>query len=562
MLCELYIQDIVLIEKLRLPLGNGLTALTGETGAGKSILLDSLGLATGARAEKSLVRQGVEKGIAAATFDVPPTHPVWDLLEENGLSTVDDTLTLRRVQMADGKSRAFVNDQVVSIALLKSVGSHLIEIHGQHQSLGFLDPAAHGDLLDQYGGLEEETKDVSALWQELKRLKRCLEDEEAEQVRLNAETDYLLHVQEELEKLSPEVGEETSLAERRAILMAAEKVADDLRDATEVLEDDGPVRRLAQAAIQIERAACRLTAPEASPLTEAVERLDAAMEEFGAAREAVILAAEKFGTDTEELNYTEERLFALRAASRKYSRQPDRLPAYLEEVREALGRIEKGAENYAQLEEQLEAITIEYDRAASGLSEKRRNWAKKLEIAIAKELKPLKLGHARFCVSVHADTKDRSEKGIDKVSFLISTNPGTKLAPLAAIASGGELSRFVLALKAVLVAQEGRTVIIFDEVDSGVGGAVADAVGERLAGIAKGSQVLVVTHSPQVAARADVHMKVQKKGRTRVVTSVEILEEDEKTEEIARMLSGAKVTDEARAAARKLLDIKPKRQAA
>ncbi|RFB01555.1 DNA repair protein RecN [Parvularcula marina] len=562
MLCELHIQDIVLIDQLRLSVGGGLTALTGETGAGKSILLDSLGLATGARADKGLVRYSADKGIVAATFDVSAEHPAWEALEQNGLSTEDDTMTLRRVQMADGKSRAFINDQAVSVALLRQIGETLIEVHGQHQSLGFLNPETHGQLLDQYGGLTEEAAEVARLWSEVREIERTLEEAKAERARLAGETDYLRHVAEELTALGPEPGEEATLADRRAVLMAAEKVAGDLRDATEVLEDDGATRRLAHAAMQIERAAARLPEGEAGPLTEAVARLDAAMEEFGAARDAVVAAADSFVTDAEDLNRTEERLFALRAAGRKYSRIPDRLADYLQEVTAALASIEEGEENFGKLEADLRAARRKFDKAASLLSERRRQASDRLDRAIEKELKPLKLGHARFHAEVDPRPDEPSARGIDRIRFLVSTNPGTPFGDLSVIASGGELSRFVLALKAVLVARESRTVIIFDEVDSGVGGAVADAVGERLEAISRGSQVLVVTHSPQVAARGAVHLKVEKKGRQRLTTTVTRLDDEARTEEIARMLSGAKITDEARAAAAKLLAGKPKRRAA
>ncbi|WOI52256.1 DNA repair protein RecN [Parvularcula sp. LCG005] len=551
MLCDLAIQDIVLIDRLHLHVGGGLTALTGETGAGKSILLDSLSLATGAKADKGLVRHGAEKGIVAATFDADADHPVWALLENNGLSTEDDTVTLRRIQMADGKSRAFINDQACSIALLREVGEALIEIHGQHQSLGFLNAAVHRDLLDQFADLTDDSAAVARAWSFV----QALEEDAAQQARDRdqalREADYLRHVSEELARLNPVAGEEEELAERRAVLMAAEKVAGDLRDALDVLEDDGSGRRLSTAAAQIERAASRLPDADAAPLTEAVARLDAAMEEFAGARAAVVAAADAFVQNPEELNVVEERLFALRAAGRKFSRLPDRLASYREEVEAALEKLDRGDADFAALNKKIGEARAQFDKLATALSAKRTKAAKSLSAAVKKELAPLKLGHAVFKADV-SETEPGAH-GVDKVRFLISTNPGTPLGPLSAIASGGELSRFVLALKAVLVAKEGRTVIIFDEVDSGVGGAVADAVGERLARIAEGSQVLVVTHSPQVAARGQAHWKVEKSGKKALLTAVRPLKQDERIEEIARMLSGAEVTDEARAAARKLL---------
>ncbi|MEM6649278.1 MAG: DNA repair protein RecN [Pseudomonadota bacterium] len=553
MLCQLVIQDIVLIDRLTLDMGPGLTALTGETGAGKSILLDSLSLATGAKADKGLVRHGAEKGVVAATFDAKADHPVWQVLEEGGLPTEDDTVTLRRVQLADGRSRAFINDQACSIGLLRSAGEALLEIHGQNQSLGFLNQHAHRALFDQYAGLTDLAEEVGTLWEAF----RTLTDEALMKQKLRddavREADYLRHVAEELGALNPQEGEEAQLAERRAMLMAAEKVSEDLRDAMEVLEEDGPTRRLSTAAAQIERAASRLTAKEAVPLTEAVSRLDAALEEFAEARRAVVAAGDAFVQDTEVLNEVEERLFALRAAGRKFSRAPDRLKAYLAEVEQALDDITQGQASFVALQRDIEKAESAYHIAAQDLSQKRQRAAKKLDSAMKKELKPLKLDHATFHVQVNAIPDRPGPTGIDQVAFLVSTNPGTPLGPLNSIASGGELSRFVLALKAVLVAKEGKTVIIFDEVDAGVGGAVADAVGERLARIAEGSQVLVVTHSPQVAARGNAHWQVRKAGKSKLTTHVTLLSQDERIEEIARMLSGAEISKEALAAAQTLL---------
>ncbi|MEM9988422.1 MAG: AAA family ATPase, partial [Pseudomonadota bacterium] len=398
MLCQLVIQDIVLIDRLTLDMGPGLTALTGETGAGKSILLDSLSLATGAKADKGLVRHGAEKGVVAATFDAKADHPVWQVLEEGGLPTEDDTVTLRRVQLADGRSRAFINDQACSIGLLRSAGEALLEIHGQNQSLGFLNQHAHRALFDQYAGLNGLTEEVGTLW----RAFQALTDEALMKQKLRddavREADYLRHVAEELGALNPQEGEEAHLAERRAMLMAAEKVSEDLRDAMEVLEEDGPTRRLSTAAAQIERAASRLTAKEAAPLTEAVSRLDAALEEFAEARRAVVAAGDAFVQDTEVLNEVEERLFALRAAGRKFSRAPDRLKAYLAEVEQALEDITQGQASFVALQQKIEKAESAYHLAAAKLSEKRQRAAKKLDSAMKKELKPLKLDHATFRV--------------------------------------------------------------------------------------------------------------------------------------------------------------------
>ncbi len=324
MLCQLAIQDIVLIDRLTLEMGAGLTALTGETGAGKSILLDSLSLAVGAKADKGLVRHGAEKGMVAATFEVGADHPAWTHLDEGGLSTEDDTITLRRVQLADGRSRAFINDQACSIGLLRSVGETLLEVHGQHQSLGFLNVAAHRSLLDQYAGLVDEVAHVRAQWRVLADLKAEATAQAKARDDAAREADYLRHVAAELEALAPEEGEEASLADRRAKLQAAERIADDLRSALDVLEEDGPTRRLSAAAAQIDRASTHLPTEDAAPLLEAVTRLDGALEEFAEARRAVVAAADAFVQDPEALNDVEERLFALRAAGRKFSRAPDR----------------------------------------------------------------------------------------------------------------------------------------------------------------------------------------------------------------------------------------------
>ncbi|MEM9422360.1 MAG: DNA repair protein RecN [Pseudomonadota bacterium] len=553
MLSQLAIQDIVLIDRLTLDMEVGLTALTGETGAGKSILLDSLSLAVGAKADKGLVRHGADKGAVAATFEVGTDHPAWALLDDGGLSTEDDTITLRRVQLADGRSRAFINDQACSIGLLRAVGETLLEIHGQHQSLGFLNSAAHRPLLDQYAGVEKNVRDVQRKWRHLSDLRRQVEMQEKMRDDTVREADYLRHVASELSALAPEEGEEAILATRRAKLQAAERIADDLRGALEVLEEGGPTRHLSVAAAQIDRASARLPAEDAAPLSEAVARLDGALEEFAEARMAVVAAADAFVQDPDALNEVEERLFALRAAGRKFSRAPDRLKAYQTEVTEALLALDEGEARFDQVRQEVDAAMRLYQKAAADLSEKRCRAAQKLDAAVKKELGPLKLGHALFQVEVKNRPEDPGEDGTDEVAFTVSTNPGTPLGPLTSIASGGELSRFVLALKAVLVARHGKAVIIFDEVDSGVGGAVASAIGERLAKIAADGQVLVVTHSPQVAARAKVHWRVSKSGKKAATTSVTPLDKAARTEEIARMLSGEQVTEAARGAARTLL---------
>ena len=558
MLTALHIQDFVLIDRADLAVGEGLTALTGETGAGKSILLDALGLAAGGRSERGAVRAGAKQGVVAAAFEPASDHAVWDLLEENALPIEDAQIILRRVQGADGRSRGFVNDQPVSIGLLRTIGESLLEIHGQHDGRGFLASAAHRGMLDEFGRLQKQAREVTALWAEWRRIERDLEDRRRERDATAREADYLRHVVERLEELDPQAGEETDLAERRARLMAAEKIGDDLQAAAAAIDEGGVDTKLSVALRSVERAGERLT-EDAEVLAEAAARLEAALNETGEARRAIDAALAAFGADPDELEQTEERLFALRAEARKHGLQPDGLRAFLEKTREALESVALGEAAFGDLEKASEAAEADYRRKALALSKARRAAARKLDEAVAKELAPLKLGKARFETAIETDADNPGPDGIDCVEFMVATNPGQPPGPLRVIASGGELSRFVLAMKAALAAKENRTVIIFDEVDAGVGGAVADAVGERLARLAKDAQVLVVTHSPQVAARADAHWRIDKSQTKKATrTTVAELDAEARIEEIARMLSGAEVTDEARAAARRLLGLPAK----
>ncbi len=559
MLTSLHIQDFVLIDQLSLPLGGGLTALTGETGAGKSILLDALGLAVGGRADRGLVRHGAERGVVAAAFGPGGDHPAWSLLKENGLYTEDEEIILRRIVSKTGKSRAFVNDQPVSITLLRTVGACLLEIHGQHDGHGFLSAATHRALLDEFGGLGAATEKLAGLW-------RAWRDAEAQLARRRdvrdkalAEADYLRHVTAELEVLAPVEGEEEQLAARRSDLMAAEKVCEDLSAAAALLSEGGLEERLASCARRLSRAVGAFKGGGAHDrLAAANLRVDAALSEVMEARAAVEDAAGALGVDPGELEAVEERLFALRAAARKHAISVDQLPAFFEKAVGALAALDEGEAGFEALEAAAAASREAYEKAARSLSAARAKSARMLSGAVAAELAPLKLGGATFSVQIETNAERPRADGYDAVEFVVSTNPGAPAGPLKTIASGGELSRFVLAMKAALAAKESRTVIIFDEVDAGVGGAVADAVGERLARLARDAQVLVVTHSPQVAARADRHWrvaKVQKTNETR--THVTVLSADERIEEIARMLSGAAVTDTARAAAASLLGAPP-----
>ncbi|MEM8771628.1 MAG: DNA repair protein RecN [Pseudomonadota bacterium] len=555
MLTALHIQDFVLIDRADLAIGEGMTALTGETGAGKSILLDALGLAVGGRAARGAVRHGADSGSVSAVFEPAADHAIWALLEENGLRADGDQIILRRVQGGDGRSRGFVNDQPVSIALLRLVGDTLLEIHGQHDGRGFLSSSAHRTMLDEFGGLEKKAAAVAGAWRRWREALNALDERRRERDAAAREADYLRHVVERLSEIDPQADEETALAARRSELMAAEKIGDDLRAAAAALDDGGVDASLARAARFIAKAAERLRG-ENDILSDAAGRLDAAITEAGEARLGVDAAIREFGADPAELEAVEERLFLLRGEARKHGLQPDGLQNFLARAKGALQDVESGEAAFEALEKAAGAAAADFEKLAKALSLARAKAAKRLDEAVAKELAPLKLGRAVFQTQIESDHDRPGPEGYDNVEFMVATNPGAPAGPLRTIASGGELSRFVLAMKAALAAKENRTVIIFDEVDAGVGGAVADAVGERLARLAMGAQVLVVTHSPQVAARAGAHWRIEKtQTKKRTDTRVAMLAQEERIEEIARMLSGAEITDEARAAARRLLGI-------
>lgn len=553
MITALHIQDFVLIDQARLSLSTGLTALTGETGAGKSILLDALGLAVGGRAERGAVRQGAKQGIVSAIFEPRADHPVWKKLEDNGLDSGDDQIILRRVQTADGRGRGFINDQPVSIGGLREIGEMLLEIHGQHDGRGFLTASAHRDMLDEFGGLQKKSAKVSALWREWRDAVAALEEKKRDRDATAREADYLRYVADILEKLDPQPDEEAVLASRRAELMAAEKISEDLSAAAVALSEGDLEKRLSLSLRRIEQGASRISGDN-NLLKAAAERLDSAFSELTEARVAIDEAISRFGVNPNELDEAEERLFALRAEARKHGVTPDGLCEFLQKTNAALEQVELGEAAFTALEKASRQGEAAYEKTALGLSRDRARAAIKLDSAVAKELAPLKLGKAAFQTAIKSDVTKPTSDGIDHVEFMVATNPGAPAGPLKTIASGGELSRFVLAMKAALSVKENRTVIIFDEVDAGVGGAVADAVGERLARLAQDAQVLVVTHSPQVAARAANHWRIEKKQtKSATATTVKELSAKERTEEIARMLSGAEVTREARAAARRLL---------
>jgi DNA repair protein RecN (Recombination protein N) len=552
MLVQLAIRDIVLIDRLDLGLGPGLNVLTGETGAGKSILLDALGLALGRRADAGLVRQGVAQGVVAATFEPEEGHPVQSLLDEQGLDG-SDHLVLRRIVQADGKSRAFVNDQPVSVALLRRIGDLLIEINGQNDEQGLLDAATHRALLDVYGGLAREVEAVRRAHAARQAAAAAAAEARAELEKARAEEEYAAHVVAELGKLNPEPGEEARLAAERLTLQAGEKIAQGLADAVAALEEQGGVEsRLRSALRTIERVAERA----AGKLDAARDALDRALVEAGEAGAALDRAQRELDADPSRLERIEERLFALRAAGRKHHCTPDDLAALRDRYAARLAAVAAGDAALKKLDDAAAAAAASYAQAALKLSQGRAKAAARLDKAVATELAPLKLGQARFVTTLDrlADAEGGAE-GIDRVVFTIATNPGTAPGPLAKIASGGELSRLMLALKVALAGQGEAGTLIFDEVDRGVGGATAAAVGERLARLAEAVQVLVVTHSPQVAALGAHHWRIAKSSPSRkeTVTRVEPLDRPGRIEEIARMLSGAEVTAAARAAAESLM---------
>ncbi len=554
MLTALSIRDIVLIERLDLTLDEGLTVFTGETGAGKSILLDALGLALGGRGDAALVRAGAEQGMVSAMFELPGDHPVFSLLAEHGVDSPEPgELLLRRVQKRAGAARAFINAQPAPVGLLKRVGDMLVEIHGQHDVRALMDASRHGALLDAFGGLEARLGEVARLWEAWRGARAALEAARAELAEAEREREWLEHVCGELEELAPEEGEEERLAERRQVMMHAEKFAGALAAMRTALSADGSMAGRLNGAL---RGLERQRDAAGGLLDDVCEAFDRVLVEMAEAERILDEADGRFEFDARELERTEERLFALRAAARKHKTTVDELPVLARSLREKLDTIEGGGAHLRQLERDEQAVRAAYLDAAEALSEARRKAAESLDARVMAELAPLKLEKARFTTRIESGEALAGPAGMDRVEFFAATNPGSAEAPLAKVASGGELSRFMLALKVALAERGSAPVLVFDEIDTGVGGAVAAAVGERLERLAGGGlQVLAVTHSPQVAARAAHHHRIAKASdeagtRTRVRT----LAGEARIEEIARMLSAHEVTDEARAQARRLLD--------
>ncbi len=560
MLLSLSIRDVLLIDRLDLELGPGLAALTGETGAGKSILLDALGLAVGARADSGLVRPGAAQATVSAEFALADDHPARALLAEQAVPA-EGNVVLRRQLGTDGRSRAFVNDQSVGVALLRRLGELLVEIEGQFEQQGLMDNANHRALLDAFGGFAGDAEALGRLWQDWRRLAGERAAAEAALLQARRDEEYLRHAVAELQQMAPQPGEEAELAEARRVLMNREKLIDALRAAAgDLAGERGAAAGVSAAQRRLDR-----IADKAGDLTQpAFAALDRAAAEIAEAENSLQRLLSDPGLSPRRLEQIEERLFALRDLARKHSVPVDRLAEHGERLAAQLAALDDQGGRLAGLIRDEAAARRLYAAAAEALSRARAAAAGRLDAAVNAELPPLKLDKARFATGLERLAEsDWGGHGLDRVAFAVATKPGMPPGPLARIASGGELSRFLLALKVVLSVADPVPTLVFDEVDSGVGGATAAAVGERLARLGAGLQVLVVTHSPQVAARAGRHWRVEKaaaKGSGQgvaTVTRVTLLDEAARREEIARMLSGATVTDEARAAADRLLAAAP-----
>ncbi len=557
MLAGISIRNLVLIDRLDLQIAPGLTVLTGETGAGKSILLDALGLATGARADSAMIRKGCDQAIASAEFSVPQSHPAISLLSEQGIDAADGII-LRRVIGADGRSRAFVNDQAISIGLLRTVGDLLIEVHGQNDDRGLLNTSGHRALLDAFGDLGADLSQCRVAHREVQQSGEALNQARRDLEKAQIEEDYLRHVLNELEMLAPKPGEEAELAAARTLMMSSEKLTEEMNAALRDLGGNGGGAEalLSSALRRLER----IADTSVGRLDAALGALASATSDAMEARAQLELALSNMEFDPHQLETSEARLFALRAAARKHHVTVDALPELQARIAGQLGLIDAGTSRLEELAKQHAACLAAYDAIAARLHAARTECAVRLDKAVKKELAPLKLDKAIFKTAISPlGGSERGADGIDRVEFQVATNPGANPGALIKIASGGELSRFMLALRMVLAKSASSSMgraMVFDEVDSAVGGAVADAIGDRLARLAQGAQVLVVTHSPQVAARGATHWRVQKRTIAKgaaATTSVEVLDAAARREEIARMLAGAEVTDAARAAADSLM---------
>ena len=548
MLRGLDIRDMLIIDHLSLEFSSGLNVLTGETGAGKSILLDSLGFVLGWRGRADLVRSGQDQGEVSAWFDLGPSHPARAVLQEAGIP-IEDELILRRVNNQDGRKTAWINDRRVSGEVLRAVSEHLVELHGQHDDRGLLDPKGHRDLLDSFGGHDDMLTTVSAAYRALRAAEKDLRTAESAQEELRAEEEFLRHAVDELQKLAPEVGEEAELDSCRRLMQVAERIRADIAHAAQALGREGAEGMMSDAMRWLDGAA---DAAEGR-LEEPLAALSRAMVELDDAAQGVEACLDALEFNPHDLELAEERLFAIRALARKHTVAPDELPTLAQDLIAKLDLLDMGAGGLKELNAAVAAAQAAYDEAAGVLSRARKSAAQALDLAMGAELAPLKMERAVFTTQVK--DADPSATGVDQLDFVVATNPGAPAGPLAKIASGGELSRFLLALKVCLSRDGAQNTMIFDEIDRGVGGATADAVGRRLSRLAQDAQVLVVTHSPQVAALGDRHFQVAKQQSADMTLSrVDLLSDTARVNEIARMISGDTITTEARAAARTLIE--------
>ncbi|MBM2577473.1 DNA repair protein RecN [Jannaschia sp. Os4] len=548
MLRTLDIRDMLIIDRLGLELGPGLNVLTGETGAGKSILLDSLGFVLGWRGRAALVRSGADRGEVSAEFDLPPGHPARTVLDEAGIAVEDDAVLLRRVNTADGRKTAWINGSRASGEVLRQLGDALLELHGQHDDKGLMDIRGHRALLDAFAGAGPAREAVGAAWRDLSKAAKALRAARAQVEATKAEEDFLRHAVAEFDDLGPEAGEDEALDARRRLMQGAERIREDVAKALQAIGPNGAEAQMLDATRWLEDAG-----EAADQLAGAIDALGRAMTELGEAQAGVEAVLDALSFDPHELEAVEERLFAIRALARKHGVAPDELGAFGDDLRARLDLLDASGPGMRALVEAEAEARKAYDAAAASLTTLRTDAAGRLDAAMAAELAPLKMERAVFVTRVTEGSE--GPEGRDDVAFEVATNPGAPPGPLNKIASGGELSRFLLALKVCLTGGDRSMTLIFDEIDRGVGGATADAVGRRLKALAEGGQVLVVTHSPQVAALGAHHWRVEKRVEGEVTTSTVVpLGEGERVDEIARMLAGDTVTEAARGAAKALLD--------
>lgn len=549
MLRSLDIRDMLIIDRLELSFQSGLNVLTGETGAGKSILLDSLGFVLGWRGRAELVRQGADQGEVVAEFELAQTHGAWDVLLEAGFS-YDDTLILRRINTRDGRKTAWINDRKVGGDILRAVSETLVELHGQHDDRGLLNPRGHRVLLDDFGDLHGKLKAVRGAWKSLSSAKKDLAQAQARVAELKAEEEFLRHAVAELDALAPMAGEDGELDKQRRKMQAAEKIGEDISKAYQALGIHGAEGNMGDASRWLADAAEQADGTLEAP----VAALDRAMVELSDAMSGVEASLEALAFNPHDLEQIEERLFAIRGLARKHNVLADELGTFADGLRTRLNALDRSEADIVDLSTAVREAQTKYDDVAGKLTQARVKSAARLDRAMAKELAPLKMERAVFTTEILAH--EAGPDGVDEVAFKVATNPGAPAGPIGKIASGGELSRFLLALKVCLTGTDSGLTLIFDEIDRGVGGATADAVGRRLSDLAAQGQVLVVTHSPQVAALGDHHWRVEKRQTAdATLSTVTGLNSDDRVTEIARMLSGDRITDEARAAARVLMQL-------